>query len=241
MLITWHPRPTSRAPGRITSVSVQNVELKQDGQYHFTTEVRRDDNTRHVLFRVYDDFWALQVALLNHFPVESGRKNSPRVIPFLPPPSRDTTPTILQQRQQQLDAYLSELVKLPHHIMDSFPVKRFFMLRKQDIETSLDIGFDVSGTLMDLIHGYNDSGQVKVKLCVGDEIVAWKVPDTVTYRHLLRDVEYKLNMRVPALAYKDECNMLIPLQGDSDLGLLIRTNSHKLVFYVYDPYAAGGM
>ncbi|KAJ3266385.1 bud emergence protein 1 [Borealophlyctis nickersoniae] len=222
----------NRVASKIVSAIVQHVELRPDGQFWFTVEVKREDESRHVLFRVYDDFWALQVALLSTLPTESGRKSSPRVIPFLPAPTRDMTPGVAHQRRLALDIYLHELLQLPRPVEDSFPMKRFFMVRKGDIETPINIKFDVSTTLMDLISDYNENAMVKVKLSLGDEMVAWRVPETVTYDELLDDVEAKIGMHVQGLAYKDETGALIELKGDRDLGLLVRTNAQKLIFYV---------
>ncbi|KAJ3040369.1 bud emergence protein 1 [Rhizophlyctis rosea] len=229
------PTGINQIPPRIIQAIVQNVEMRSDNQWHFTIEIKRDDDSRSVIFRVYDDFWACHVALLNHFPSHSGRSQSqPRIIPFLQPPTRDVTPALAQQRRTALDIYLNELLSLPHPISDSFILTRFFMPRKGDIETPTSVVFDPSTTLMDLISDYKDQdhSSVKIKLSLGEEMVAWKVDDGISYVELLEEVEDKIGAQVEGLAYKDEIGELIELKGNRDLGLLIRTNPQKLIFYV---------
>ncbi|KAI8929408.1 hypothetical protein BC831DRAFT_444300 [Entophlyctis helioformis] len=212
---------TPRGEKRIWTVLVQRAEQK-DSQWVFTIELKMTDNTSNILFRTYDDFWALQVALLNHFPAESGRGNQPRSIPFLAQPIRNMSS----------ETYLQELVKLPAHVNGSPSVKRFFMVRTGDLETAVNIRFDVSETLMDLLNDYEEDSDVRIKLVLGEEIIAWKEPDFVSYEELVYHAEDRLGFRFQALMYKDECEELIPLRGDGDLGLLINTYSKKLTFYV---------
>ncbi|KAJ3052579.1 hypothetical protein HK097_006015 [Rhizophlyctis rosea] len=98
------------------------------------------------------------------------------------------------------------------------------MPRKGDIETPnlSSIVFDPSTTLMDLISDYKDvdHASVKIKLSLGEDMVAWKVDDGISYVELLEEVEDKIGARVEGLAYKDEIGELIELKGDRDLGLL---------------------
>ncbi|KND02250.1 uncharacterized protein SPPG_09055 [Spizellomyces punctatus DAOM BR117] len=250
---------------KIVSAHVQADTLLPDGRFQYTVELHLDDSTKHVLFRVFDDFWALHVALLTQFSVESGRKpNHPRVIPFLPPPppsakpqqpAPPVSPAEKERRKLALDNYLSDLVLLPPPIEHSPALNRFFMLRKGDVSTPVDVKFDVSSTLMDLISEYNSfqtiarpgqtisrsrgngaDGSVKIKLHIGDdETIAWRVEESTRFEDVVRNVRAKLDGRSRrdlTLWYKDECGMLIQVYGETDWGLLVRGRWGKIVLYV---------
>ncbi|KAL2913805.1 SH3 and PX domain-containing protein 2B [Polyrhizophydium stewartii] len=224
--------PAGPRERQLWSVLVQRAEQREDGQWWFTIELKMTDNTSNILFRTYDDFWVLQVSLLNHFPAESGRNDQARVIPFLPTPTRTMTPEQAQSRRNALDAYMQHLIKLPPHIMNSPSIKRFLMIRTGDLDTAINIRFDVSETLMDLLTDYEEDTDVRIKLVLGEEIIAWKEPDYVSFDELIMHAEERLEFRFQYLLYKDEVEQLIPLRGDLDLGLLITTYSKKLTFYV---------
>ncbi|KAJ1530122.1 bud emergence protein 1, partial [Nowakowskiella sp. JEL0078] len=222
----------------IHSATIQNHEVR-GGMSHFTLEIRRPNHIKHVLFRNFDDFWSLHISLLNHFPDESGRKESPRIIPFLYSPADlpigsdvISSPGFNQQRTQQLNVYLEEIIKLPTLLIESIPMKRFFLLRNQDVETIIDINFDVSATLIDLISGYNEDELVKVKVCLDSEIIVWKIPDTILYEEFIEEIEDKFDIRLRRISYKDESNAFLPLRGDEDLQLLLRTYGNKAQFFI---------
>ncbi|KAH9273991.1 hypothetical protein BASA83_003626 [Batrachochytrium salamandrivorans] len=170
------------------------------------------------------------VSLLNHFPSESGRQNQPRTIPFLPAPTRTLTPEQAQARRHHLNSYMQELIKLPTHIMNAPSVKRFLMVRTGDLDTPMNIRFDVSETLLDLLTDYQEDADLRIKLILGEEIICWKEPDYVSFEELMFHAEERLEFQFQALMYKDECEQLIPMRSDVDLGLLITTLSKKLTF-----------
>ncbi|KAI8849305.1 hypothetical protein BC829DRAFT_391975 [Chytridium lagenaria] len=231
------------------------MELREDGKYYYALEIERGTGERSLLYRTFDDFWALQVALLNHFPSESGRRPAAK------------------QRKQHLVTYLSELIRLPPAIMESPHTRRFFQAKQPSVTKASNAAAvkavtDVGGTLIDLIENYNGSGpapqrydndydpdvpyheqgispplsspnspvdtSLRVKL-------AFRIPDAlVPFEELLDEVEDRMRAvgalspggaGLSGLAYKDECGMLVPLCGDEDLSLLFRTCPLKLVFY----------
>ncbi|KAJ3293474.1 bud emergence protein 1 [Blyttiomyces sp. JEL0837] len=156
--------------------------------------------------------------------------------------SDETGANVMQLRRRDLDLYLQELVRIRGPIADSGILKRFFLLRKEkgDVETppSVDLsklGFDQIGGagVMDVIEGYGGDGSVKVRVSLGgkDGVIAFRVNDSIGFEDLLGIVEERVKARIQGLSYMDETNQLIPLMGDDDLGLLIRTNSQKLMFY----------
>ncbi|KAJ1332244.1 hypothetical protein BSLG_008903 [Batrachochytrium salamandrivorans] len=157
---------------QLSSVLVQRSEQRDDGLWWFTIELKMRDHSSNILFRTYDDFWVLQVSLLNHFPSESGRQNQPRTIPFLPAPTRTLTPEQAQARRHHLNSYMQELIKLPTHIMNAPSVKRFLMVRTGDLDTPMNIRFDVSETLLDLLTDYQEDADLRIKLILGEKLYA---------------------------------------------------------------------
>ncbi|KAI8804431.1 hypothetical protein BJ742DRAFT_682138 [Cladochytrium replicatum] len=239
--------PPSNAP--IVSVAIQAYERRQDGHYLFTLEVKREDQARSLLFRVYDDIYILHISLLTHFPSESGRSDSvsePRIIPLLQPPvpSASLNPNSLRQLVSHLNVYFEELLHLPPHMLNSAPMKRFFVLRpapaainngRADIETPLDEQMDVSATLIDMIHDYTDEGLIPIKVSFQNDNWVWKVFDSVGYQEFIEDIEKRLGMRrnaVRKVQYRDETGALVRLKGDLDLRILLRTSYSRLCFFV---------
>ncbi|KAI9207366.1 uncharacterized protein BJ171DRAFT_494415 [Polychytrium aggregatum] len=225
--------PRGRAFVPVQYATVPFVEFV-NGQWEYSLHIERADNAQGLIFRTYDQIWQLHVALLTSFPNESGRKDLPRILPFLPNPIRDMTPSEAETRRLHLEIYFVELTKLGRPISDSFPLKRFFMVQPQDIDnpTDEDLQFRGEGTVQDLIAEYISDGLVKIKIDLGNEMVAWKIPDDLRYTELLDEVEDKLQVRIVGLSYKDETGLLLPLFGDDDLRLQIQTNLGKLVFYL---------
>ncbi|KAI8802996.1 hypothetical protein BJ742DRAFT_683557 [Cladochytrium replicatum] len=238
-----------RPPAPIVSVVVQAYERRQDGHYLFTLEVKREDQTRNVLFRVYDDIYILHISLLTHFPSESGRSDSvsePRIIPLLQPPvpAASLDPNSLRQLASHVNVYFEELLHLPQHMFNSAPMKRFFVLRsaiaainngRADIETPLDEQMDVSATLIDMIHDYTDEGLIPIKVSFQNDNWVWKVFDSVGYGEFIEDIERRLGMRrnaVRRVQYRDETGVLVRLKGDKDLKILLRTSYSRLCIFV---------
>ena len=112
-----------------------------------------------VLFRVYDDFYDFQIALLDAFPVEAGRENSPpsprseggpaeteptRILPFMPGPMPQVDDVLTALRRRELDEYLKQLCALreinAEHVLRHSLVRSFFSLKPGDMETEVQNG-----------------------------------------------------------------------------------------------------
>jgi bud emergence protein 1 len=91
-----------------------------------------------ILYRLYEDFYEFQIALLDHFPAEAGRETqangqpSERILPLMPGPLDQVDDIITSQRRQDLDTYTNELVSLPEYITRSELVRLFFEPRPGD-------------------------------------------------------------------------------------------------------------
>ncbi|KAJ3269608.1 bud emergence protein 1 [Terramyces sp. JEL0728] len=214
----------------VESATVQYCEQGVDKKWVFTVHVKYSDDSLNILKRNYDDFWALQVTLITRFPVEAGRGGEPRSIPFLAPPQGQMTPQQAQQCRFDLHRYLSELVIIPEHVLDSEHVSKFFLVRAGDLNSSAIDPIDVADTLMDLLEDYQHDTSITIKLVLGQEIIAWKEPKGFTFEDLIIESENRLGFSFESLYYYDEVNNMIPLCGDDDLALLLSLK--KLKFYV---------
>lgn len=91
-----------------------------------------------ILYRLYEDFYEFQIALLDHFPAEAGRETQPngqpseRILPLMPGPLDQVDDLITSQRRHDLDTYTNELVSLPEYITRSELVRLFFEPRPGD-------------------------------------------------------------------------------------------------------------
>lgn len=148
-------------PGLVLSAEIVAFHFEND-EYWFqiNAEFQPDDPSlpaRHlILFRVYDDFYDFQVALLDTFPVEAGRQNGPpspqseggpteteprRILPYMPGPVAQVDDVVTALRREELDDYLGQLCALrkinAEHVLRHALVRSFFTPRRGDTETEL--------------------------------------------------------------------------------------------------------
>ncbi|EMR08120.1 hypothetical protein PNEG_03558 [Pneumocystis murina B123] len=111
---------------------IKHVYINEGYQYLVHAEM--ENLCYRSLCRYYEDFYNLQVMLLEEFPVEAGRTGKRRILPYMPVPLSYVDDEISQRRCIDLDAYLRDLCKLPSYIKQSSLVTYFFFLREGDIE-----------------------------------------------------------------------------------------------------------
>lgn len=122
-------------PSRIINASVESFH-HEDDQYWFTVRVELGSGATRNLFRLYEDFYDFHIALLEEFPVESGRVgDQPRILPFMPIPLPVVTDTVSASRRTDLDGYVQDLCKLPLRITQHRLVEQLFAVREGDTET----------------------------------------------------------------------------------------------------------
>ncbi|KAF5369806.1 hypothetical protein D9758_001358 [Tetrapyrgos nigripes] len=90
-----------------------------------------------VLFRVYNDFYDFQVALLKAFPREAGREPpAQRMLPYMPGPAENVNDELTASRREELDTYLHELCELGRsglkNILEHEVVREFLSLKPGD-------------------------------------------------------------------------------------------------------------
>lgn len=141
--------------GVVVHASVESFHFEQG---HFWFHLRahfarpmadspgQNDVTVLVLYRLYQDFYDFQIALMDAFPVEAGRVDqngmplSPaagsekRILPMMPGPADEVDELICAQRVHDLGIYLGELSQLPHYIRECELVYEFLGPREGDVE-----------------------------------------------------------------------------------------------------------
>lgn len=100
----------------IVEASVDSYHLEH-GRYQYLVTARLSNGKTRYLYRFYQDFYDLQVKLLELFPYEAGKiENSRRIIPSIPGPLINVNDSISKLRREKLDYYLRNLIALPQHI-----------------------------------------------------------------------------------------------------------------------------
>ena len=106
-----------------------------DEKFHFVVECKLTNNTHWDLSRIYEDFYELQINLINAFPEEAGSvPGKARTLPYMPGPVKFVTDNITEGRRENLDQYLRELLGMAQHIICSSLVRNFFAPREGDYE-----------------------------------------------------------------------------------------------------------
>ncbi|KIY45959.1 hypothetical protein FISHEDRAFT_76193 [Fistulina hepatica ATCC 64428] len=96
-----------------------------------------------ILFRVYEDFYDLQITLLNAFPKEAGRDvPKARILPFMPGPSEDVDDKLTATRRGELDVYLHQLCDLSRsgarYILEDRITREFLASKPGDVVTAVE-------------------------------------------------------------------------------------------------------
>lgn len=100
----------------VVEASVDSYHLEH-GRYQYLVTARLSNGRTRYLYRFYQDFYDLQVKLLELFPYEAGKiENSRRIIPSIPGPLINVNDSISKLRREKLDYYLRNLIALPLHI-----------------------------------------------------------------------------------------------------------------------------
>lgn len=129
--------------------------------------------------------------------------------------------------KKHFDRYFEQLVKVPENIKSSSYFQKFFKFRIGDL-LNTSISDKKGDALLDILDDIEDIQQpIKVKLVIGDEIIAWKEDFGLDYQNLIYECEDRLGYKFEGLRYADESGDLCNLVGNDDLQLLISANQLK--------------
>lgn len=116
----------SSANASVVEASVDSYQL-DNGRYQYLVIARLSNGKFRHLYRFYQDFYDLQVKLLELFPYEAGKiENLKRIIPSIPGPLINVNDSISKLRREKLDYYLRNLISLPPHISRCDEVLKLF-------------------------------------------------------------------------------------------------------------------
>ncbi|AET37417.1 phosphatidylinositol-3-phosphate-binding protein BEM1 Ecym_1167 [Eremothecium cymbalariae DBVPG len=147
--------PTSSQPHKIYPTMMQTFEqlvvvnaavesfLLEGEKYWFHVVCDLDDGSSHSLKRYYEDFYDLQVQLLDTYPAEAGKLRdsggqwTKRIMPYIPGPVPYVTDSITKKRKDDLNIYVKELITLPPHISQSALVNSLFAIKNNGFDRLL--------------------------------------------------------------------------------------------------------
>ncbi|RLV93263.1 Bud emergence protein 1 [Spathaspora sp. JA1] len=123
----------------ILEASVESYQLDQGRYQYLVTAVLSNGRIRY-LYRYYQDFYDLQVKLLELFPFEAGKiENSKRIIPSIPGPLITVNDSISKLRREKLDFYLRNLIALPTHISRCEEVLKLFDVQENGFDRESEL------------------------------------------------------------------------------------------------------
>lgn len=122
----------------IIEAGVESYQLDH-GRYIYLIFAKLSNGKVRHLYRYYQDFYDLQVKLLESFPLEAGKmENSRRIIPSIPGPLINVNDSISRLRRSKLDSYLKDLISLPTNISRSEEVLRLFEVLNNGFDKEYD-------------------------------------------------------------------------------------------------------
>ncbi|KAI8993450.1 hypothetical protein BDB01DRAFT_847329 [Pilobolus umbonatus] len=201
--------------------------LYEGGQYWFVVYARLNQGSHRILYRLYEDFYEFQISFLQTFPVEAGRSDKERILPFMPGPLTIVDEKITAERQADLDLYCKDLLVLPSYIAECELVQiMLFGIHEGDIELDYDPRNSnpmVRQSTLNSSHSKSalsqplEHQQIKVKIIHRDDIFAMKVPVDCTLEHLRSKIYDRIGYPVN-MEYKNEAKGTDePLNSEIDM------------------------
>ncbi|CAG62555.1 uncharacterized protein GVI51_M05291 [Nakaseomyces glabratus] len=135
--------PKVPEPPEIIYASVDAYGLENE-KYWYTVSCILDNGRARRLKRYYQDFYDLQVQLLDAFPAESGKLRDAngnwtrRIMPYIPGPVPYVTDTITKKRREDLNIYVADLIRLPKYITSSRMIQNIFRVKNNGYDTEFD-------------------------------------------------------------------------------------------------------
>ncbi|KAL6941607.1 hypothetical protein ACO0RG_002742 [Hanseniaspora osmophila] len=149
----------------ILDAAVENYTL-EDHKYWFHLTCITSNGLIRSLRRSYEDFYDMQVRILEAFPREAGKimdkktgRMSERIVPYIPGPVPYVTDTITKQRKDDLNLYVKELTNLPIRISRCSLVLQLFEIRENKFDKEF-LDTDNAMTLNNIKARNNSSSNV---------------------------------------------------------------------------------
>lgn len=186
------PTAASQLP-KVVSARIRNYVFASD-LYWFHVEALLENGRTWKLARNYENFYDLQIALLQQFPEEAGQTGLKRTLPYMPGPVNYVTDAITAGRRHNLDTYLKNLLIMPPRVSACMLVRQFFVPRDGDEEigpidwsdtsapTSMERAApagDAAGAIVSTFAELKESVQTSDKWAGAAETAAAVVPGSV--------------------------------------------------------------
>lgn len=128
----------------ITNAEIINYVF-ENYKFMFIITCQLANGKKRELKRHYNEFYYLQVRLLNGFPAEAGDCkdtvsgiSTRRIIPYIPHVSTHVTERKTKKRMRRLNSYVKEVIMLPDYIARSECVKEMFMVKDNGFDKEFD-------------------------------------------------------------------------------------------------------
>ncbi|KAI8059403.1 uncharacterized protein B0P05DRAFT_478223 [Gilbertella persicaria] len=199
----------------VVSAHIDSYILEGD-QYWFIVFARLSNQKHRVLYRLYEDFYDFQINFLQEYPMEAGKQDQERILPFMPGPLDAVNDEITADRARDLSKYCDELLKLPRYLSSSTWVQdQLFGIHEGDIETDIDPATGNIPTTTSTPNTINTSNPnnysttpttptTPVKIKYKDEIFAIKVPVPITVEFLRAKIIDRIGFEVQLFYKNDE-------------------------------------
>ncbi|KAF7723691.1 bud emergence protein 1 [Apophysomyces ossiformis] len=212
-------------PGdKVISATIDSF-IPEGDQFWFIVFARLSSGRHRVLYRLYEDFYEFQTNMLEEFPLEAGKLDRDRILPYMPGPLTEVNDEISADRQRDLNRYCQELLSLPRYLTEcSLVQNELFGIHDGDFETEYD---PRTGELR------SQPTTIKVKIMHKDDIFAMKMPSNTTLEQLRLKIHDRVGVDVH-LRYKDELNGdSLPLvdQVDMEEAFSAAVKVGKLIVY----------
>lgn len=134
--------------GLVMSASVESFH-QEEGAFWFHLRANFSTGASLILYRLYQDFYDFQIALMDEFPVEAGRippggedsgRPAERILPMMPGPTDFEDEVVCAQRVHDLSIYLTDLCGLPDRIRGGGLMYEFLVPRPGDVEVEVGNG-----------------------------------------------------------------------------------------------------
>lgn len=159
------------------------------------------------------DFYDFQMTLLKSFPVEAGKLDKERILPFMPGPLTIVDEKVTAERQVDLDTYCKDLLKLPKYISEcELLQKQLFGIHEGDIELDYDPRVEEEPPTPT-----PQPTQVKIKIVYKDDIFAIKVPVDCSLYYLKSKVFERIHTDVKLEYKSDATKKNEPLETELDM------------------------
>ncbi|GMM29852.1 phosphatidylinositol-3-phosphate-binding protein [Martiniozyma asiatica (nom. inval.)] len=113
--------------------NIESFATTTNNKYWYLVMATMSDGTTRAFCRYYEDFFNYHQKLLTAWPNEGGKiDKKDRILPYIPGPLVDINESLCHKRMNDLNEYLTKLLRLPDYISKSSLVSSFFDVLEGD-------------------------------------------------------------------------------------------------------------